>query len=588
MEETKFEDLGRSPFGSSIGGLIGVSQDLENPLENPLEEAKKLDDLAQNLRQKRLQFEKRWLVIDRFIDGKHFDTWNAEKNTFGTVKFVEGLNVRPIFYAVKIAEGLLNNILNNDPRWQIYPVNISGNTDEDKQKQEYAKKIQKYFSSLWDIGNLTTQTIQLVWDGLKYGFGVFEVYWDEANNRPEITTVNPYSILFDPSVKDIQESAWIIKETSVPISRIKNNPLYSDYKNDIKDEGEKTPSQFQKVRMLEKLPGGTPINKTAILKEVWKANDKIGGWDVWHICQGKPLWHSHYDFVKPPFASWSYLPEPLLQTSFIEKLIPLNRAIDLTLAQVEAWVRAVSVGRLLKKAGVNIKRITGEVGEIIEANAPLDSIQWLPVPEIGATPFNFLNELKGLSGEVGAVMATGGKVPSKKAGYKMIESMKAAELSSIQHSIRRLETTLENLATSVLTYIYNFAKLPMTVMTGTDEVFEIVSAMHTENFTKAVPVSDRDYSVNVEIESGLAYTPDAKRALAIELAKSGMIPTEVALEYLKMGGDVSEIAEKAINETAKREQAKQGKAVSMIDTEDFQSLPDDIKQQILQYKLGQF
>jgi len=558
-------------------------------LEDPVEEAKKLDELSQNLRQKRIQFEKRWLVVDRFIDGKHFDTWNAEKNTFGTVKFVEGLNVRPIFYAVKIAEGLLNNILNNDPRWQVYSINLTGDSEEDKKKQEYAKKVQKYFSSLWDIGNLTTQTIQLVWDGLKYGFGVFEVYWDEANNRPEIITVNPYSILFDPSVKDIQDSQWIIKETSVPLSRIKNNPLYSDYKNDIKDEGEKTPSQFQKVRMLEKLPGGTSIMKTAILKEVWKVNDEIGGWDVWHICQGKPLWHSHYDFAKPPFASWSYLPEPLLQTSFIEKLIPLNRAMDLTLAQVEAWVRAVSVGRMLKKAGVNIKRILGETGEIIEANAPLDSIQWLPVPEIGATPFNFLNELKGLSGEVGAVMATGGKVPSKKAGYKMIESMKASELSSIQHSIRRLETTLENLATNVLTYIYHFAKIPITVIAGSeeDDIFEIVSAMHADNFTKAIPLSDRDFSVNVEIESGLAYTPDAKRALAIELAKAGMIPTEVALEYLKMGGDVSEIAEKAINETAKREQAKQGKAVSMIDTDDFQTLPDEVKQSILQYKLGQ-
>jgi len=557
--------------------------------ENPLEEAKKLDELSQNLRQKRLQFEKRWLVVDRFIDGKHFDTWNAEKNTFGTVKFAEGLNVRPIFYATKIAESLLNNILNNDPRWQIYPVNMTGNTDDDKKKQEYAKKVQKYFTSLWDVGNLTIQTIQLVWDGLKYGFGVFEVYWDEVNNRPEITTVSPYSILFDPSVKDIQDSQWIIKETSVPISRIKNNPLYSDYKIDIKDEGEKSPSQFQKIRMLEKLPGGTPVYKTAILKEVWKVNDEIGGWDVWHICQGKPLWNGHYDFVRPPFASWSYLPEPLLQTSFIEKLVPLNRAIDLTLAQVEAWVRAVAVGRILKKAGVNIKRIAGETGEIIEANAPLESIQWLPVPEIGATPFNFLNELKGLSGEVGAVTATGGKVPSKKTGYKMVESLKAAELSSIQHSIRRLETTLENLAISVLTYIYHFAKMPVSVISGqsSDDVFEIISAMHAENFTKAIPISDRDFSVNVEIESGLAYTPDAKRALAIELAKAGMIPTEVALEYLKMGGDVSEIADKAINETAQREQAKQGKAVSMIDTEDFQSLPDEIKQQILQYKLGQ-
>jgi len=567
---------------------INLDTSTNEQVLSPLEEAKRLDVLTEDLRKKRLNYEKRWLVTDRFVDGRHFDTWNAEKNTFGTIKFARGLNVRPIFYAIKIAEGLLNNILGADPRWQVYPIRVVGSDDEDKKNQEYARKLQKYFSSLWDIGNLTTQTIQLVWDGLKYGFGVFEVYWNEADNRPEITTISPYNILFDPTVSDIQDSQWIVKETSVPINRIKNNSNYSEYKNDIKDEGEISPSPFQKVRLIEKYSSGAHLNKTAILKEIWKVNDDIGGWDVWHICQQKPLWYAHYNFTKPPFASWSYLPEPLLQTSFMERLIPLNRAMDLTLAQIEMWVRTVAVGRMLKQAGVNIKRISGEEGEIIEANAPLDKIQWLPVPEIGATPFNFLNELKGLSGESGAVSVTTGKIPSKKAGYKMLEALKVSEISSIQHAIRGLETTLEALATNVLTYIYNFAKTPITVIAGQspDDIFEIVSAMHSGEFVKAIPVSDRDFSVNVEIESGLAYTPDAKRALAIELAKAGMIPTEVALKYLELGGDVSEIAEKAILETAQREQAKQGSVPSIVDAPDFAILSDSTKQAVLQELLS--
>jgi len=219
---------------------------------NPLEEAKQLEDLSKELRQKRVSFEKRWLVVDRFMDGRHFDTWNQEKNTFGTVKFVEGLNVRPIFLANKVCEGLLNNLLNSDPRWQVYTTNLTGNQEQDKIKKDYALKLQKYFSSLWDIGNLTTQVIEMVWNGFKYGFGVFEAYWDSANNRPNINTVLPYSILFDPTVKDIQDSSIVVKETSVPLHKIKNNELYSEYRHDIKDEGENMPSTFQKVRQLEK------------------------------------------------------------------------------------------------------------------------------------------------------------------------------------------------------------------------------------------------------------------------------------------------------------------------------------------------
>jgi len=131
--------------------------------------------------------------------------------------------------------------------------------------------------------------------------------------------------------------------------------------------------------------------------------------------------------------------------------------------------------------------------------------------------------------------------------------------------------------------------MPLTIIAGRgpDESFEIVSAMHASEFVKAVPVSDRDFSVNVEIESGLAYTPDAKRSIAIELAKANMIPTATALEYLAMGGDVSEVAERAIQETAVREQAKRGTVPSMVDTPDFAKLSDSTKQAVLQELLGQ-
>ena len=553
--------------------------------------ARREEEVAQKLREQRLNWEKRWLIEDRFMDGKHFETWNKVTAEFSSKKFPKGMRVRPIHYATKITEGLLNNLLAADPRWQIYPVGIAGIKDDDlkKKKIEYAHKLEGYFESIWDTSNITNKVIDGVWYGLKYCFGVWEIYWDIDNNRPAVRAIKPYNILFDPTVKDIQDSPIVIKEIVEPLDKVKSIARYNDNKNLLKPTGEVSGSQFEATSYSEKYRNSGSSTNNVIVREVWINNYLEGGWDVDHISQGKPLFHEHYDFTRNPFVSWSYEPEPLLQTSFYEKQIPLNRAVDITLAQIETWTRTVAVGRMLKKAGVDIKRISGAMGEIIEADAPLDTIQWLQVPDIGVTPFSYLDRIKSLATEMGAVTASIGQVPSKNTGYKMVESLKASEMSSVQHSIRRLEGTLEQMAEVTLMYIHSFATTPIEVETQgvNSDSYEIVSEMQKNNFVDAVPVSDRDYNVNVDIESGLAYTPDAKKQIALEMAGKGLIPLKVALDYLHIGGNTEEIATQALNEMALKAAANKGEAVSMIDTKDFKSLPSQLQQQILQYEVSQ-
>jgi len=43
---------------------------------------------------------------------------------------------------------------------------------------------------------------ETIWNALLYNFGVVEVYWDGS---PKVKSISPYDILFDPTVKNIQD-----------------------------------------------------------------------------------------------------------------------------------------------------------------------------------------------------------------------------------------------------------------------------------------------------------------------------------------------------------------------------------------------
>jgi hypothetical protein len=545
-------------------------------------QAREIEDLAEELRNQRLNWEKRWLIADRFAAGNHFEVWRPMTNEIGKVVFPKGMNVRPVHYAVRTTEGTLNNLISADPQWKIFPHNLSiiKNEKERKKKIEYARRVGIYFDNLWDDENMRGKAAEMVWKGLKYCFGVLEGYWE--NGKPKVRSIDSFDILFDPTVEDIRHSSAVIKEVSVPLDKVKANKLYNENKNSLKADNKLSGSGFKESRLAEK-HGRMAGKDKVLIREAWLENPE-GGWDVRHVAQGKLLYSNHYNWARHTFVSWKLNPEPLLQTSWFERLIPLNRGLDIILAQIEMWVRVVAVGRMLRKKGTQVERVMGEHGEIIDVDGILESIQWLNIPEIGATPFNLLAELKSLIAEIGASTASIGKVPKgAKAGYKLVESLKASEMSSVQHGVRALEDSLEALAEVILMLVNTFGEIPIEVQ-HKNEVFEIAGKEFAKNYSESVPVSDTDFGVNVEISSGLGFTEEARKEKAIELAKLGLIDTRTALDILQIGGDVSEVAERALKEFERREGAKgkQEKLTSVLDAKDWEQIPDELKEQVLE------
>jgi hypothetical protein len=148
--------------------------------KSPEEKVKELDTLADELRKERQNHEKRWYLIDRFLRGNHFEIWRPATNEIGKIVFPKGINVRPIHYAIRVAEGIMNALLASDPRWKVFPIGLSQIKDEEERKRkiENTKRIAAFFDNLFDAENLREKLSEMVWSGIKYGFGVIEIYWD--------------------------------------------------------------------------------------------------------------------------------------------------------------------------------------------------------------------------------------------------------------------------------------------------------------------------------------------------------------------------------------------------------------------------
>ena len=289
-----------------VTDIIGINEEQEAIDET--KEAKEVEELAIKLRGQRLNWEKRWLLADRFAAGNHFETWKPGTNEVGSAVFTRGMNVRPIHYAVRTTEGTLNNLVSADPRWKVYPHGLAIVQDEEvkKLKLEHARKTGVYLENLWDAENIREKATEMIWNGLKYCFGVLEGYWEDG--KPRVRAIEPYDILFDPTVKDIRDSSIVIKEVSVPLNKIMANQQYNENKNEIKADGKLSSSGFKEARLAEKHGGKDTGTGKVLIYEAWIQNPE-GGWDVKHVCQGKILFKGHYDWARHLFISWKLMPE---------------------------------------------------------------------------------------------------------------------------------------------------------------------------------------------------------------------------------------------------------------------------------------
>jgi hypothetical protein len=170
-----------------------------------------------------------------------------------------------------------------------------------------------------------------------------------------------------------------------------------------------------------------------------------------------------------------------------------------------------------------------------------------------------------------------------------MESIKSSDMASVKTPVDLLATLLEDLAVIIQTLTDYYMDKPQTVrrmdgVTNKPDYFSVIGKRYTEteayqkyaaSKTPPIPV-DTSIQVQVEIEPGIAMTPQAKLDLLFQALNLGVVDAQTILEQMKFENIADILAR-----VDKRQQL-----MSMIETPDFQALDPEVQLSALDNAMG--
>lgn len=513
-------------------------------------DAKLINDIFDKTSEQRTKFEYRWYLTDNFYENNHFLKALRTTGTLEKVKFPKGISVEPIPRAKKQIDTMLNLLFLNDPKWQVYPYEL------DEKSADNAMRLQKFFEILWNALQIKEQFRKVAFNAMKHNVGYLEVGMDEAG-RLFLDRYSAYQIYHEPNIEDLDETHFLIKVVPKTINELENSKIYDqDVVKDLTPDYKYSSSEYKHIRESEKFGSQSEIKdkrlQKVLLKEVWLKDG-----DQWYLtteCQGKILRQPTKIDYSLTFVAVTINEGQIYQTSLLEDLIPMNKKIDIIVAYLEQFFKVCTVGRLLEPAGAKVERILDQHGERIRYQGPQPPV-WLESPQLSPVVINLLQLLINFMDEKGASVMSFGKVPTGVKAWRALESLKQIEVSNLQTAIDHLTGAMEKLGYKILEIIETGAVNPIPFVYQDKNEFKQISAVSQNAYEvnyeyqsqeSILPVSSK-YRIKVEIEQGIAYTEEGKRQTVIELAKSGLIDKQTALESLKFS-NVGEIVERSKQE----------------------------------------
>ena len=557
----------------------------------------------------RFRYTRQWYINDNFFDGNHFIFFRKSTGTIDRVSPPKGTVYRSIPKASKQIEAIQNLVLANDPRWMIYPVaDSSGKVDDVGMKS--ARRVAHYLVDKFDEQGMLLKTAEIVLYAFKAPYSVFEIAHDE-DKFVDVRTWDAYDIIFDTTVKDIEESPVVIKLVRRTPSDLKANDSYSNTET-LTVDPKLSLEPMKDLRLTEKHGGvgsddedigGVNVMecwaKVKLTAEKiieikagydykWMKDKKVGAviMRLTTIAQERNLRDEYIDRPDYPFVVYKPKSGSFLQPAWIERFISQNKSLDMFVSNIEAYTALMVKGRWLKNKLSNVTRISNEHGDFIEYDVtPPEQAKMQPIP---AYVFQHISNLEKWIEEQGVSTASMGRIPRGVRAYRAIESLKQSDMANLGVAMKSLEDVIKKVGEKILAEVSRSVDSPTTIyrMDGDKpDYFQIIGeeASKSKGVEKKVKegklvVINKNVRMKVAIESGLAYTEEGKRSTMMELYGMKVIPTQMLLETLKFS-NVGEIIEKTEQEIIRRETMGR----SILDMPEFGLLPKNLQKMVVEF-----
>jgi len=497
-----------------------------------------------------------WYINDRFVRGEHWIIYNKTANKIQALPVRNGEVRRTVNKIRSQIRGVKNFIKRSQPRWEVHPNAAS---DEAYKEAEGKNKI---LQNIYRKRQLKQKITDLTINALKYSVGFLEGGVVKKNGKDIIDfwVNSTYDILPDPYANSIKNCRYIFKTFTKPVEAIKSNKDYKVEKDGLVADDKEAAAEYKDMLEKEKYNrDGNKQNKnlqTTIVKELWLKWDEedetkvkvitIAGNTVLRVYTPK---YRRYPFFayNPERSGDSIFSEP-----WIKDLISINKSLDKTASQIEAYIQRMLAGKFLIKKGVEISPVTDKGAEMIyyKGSVPPRQLDLQPLP---AAPFTYVANTERWIEELGGVRdASLGRSSGSLQSGKGIEALQSADAGVVAEPIENLETCLQEVGEFVLELIADHNIASETIIEGKAEVTFIgeVADAKLENTT----VIKGDEEVKVMIVPEVSYSESEKKEWTMRLAEAGLIDERTLLEQFKFS-NISEIIQRM--EVKKDEDYKQ-------------------------------
>lgn len=558
-----------------------------------------VENLLTTYKNQRQVFERKWYDNNFFDDGLHFRYVSART---GKVVDQTDLNrqispTRAIPKASLQIRGLANLLLGLEPHPSIYPEKIpmtayppqmdpmTGQMTNPlyeaalQAAKREAQRIGHWIENLWQEQDMMDKLAHMVLLSTKHGISFAEIYPDAIKERLKIAIFDAFDIYLAGNLTSIYDSPSIIKAIPTSIAEIKANELFDPTQRALISPDNKYASsevkdaymQYKFGNMAKADKQQTIILKEAFIKEYlgddnWdrakKLSSKTGAMEgknkgdmiMRHtFCTSNGTLLDEYLPLKEyPFVDFRLEPGLVYQTPVMERMIPTNKSLDIAMSRIEGWFNTMIVGVWMRRKGENFQVNNMPGGIMVDyEGAPPAQMQPSSIPGFA---FNFLQLLEQFIAEQGPSTAALGQLPQGVKSGDAIESVKSTEYANLKMATLRLKETVKLITERCIETAADYFYEPQTVMRINDDqpdYFDIIGEAGVKAYQSAsqelpeVTVIKRDTKVRIEIESGLGYTIEGKKATMGQIVKfvgdlsaQGLVPPEAVKVLTKRFLDI--------------------------------------------------
>ena len=577
-----------------------------------------VDDMMTADKNLRWSFERRWYDNNFFDDGHHFRYMSRTQNKIVDLSQASTLwaPMRSIPKASRQIRGVSNLLTSRNFIPVIYPERVSsiqfpgiptqdpntGQTTmapnpEYKQALEEAKRIAKasghWMSEEFKKMRLVEKLAFMILLTSKHGVSFIQIWPDPVKETLNDMVLDAFDVHLNGSLNEVEDCPHIIKSKPRLISEIKADERFDQEEVlKINPDNRYASSDIKEAYSKSRYGGlggtdstSTVIEKEAFIKEYLDADNEArirqqedGGEILKRHKRGDmvmrqvfaagnvTLKDSYLNLPGYPIVDLRFEPGPIYQVPLIERLKHQNKSLDLVVSRVERFLHTMVTGSWSVKSGEPTEPTNSAGGQVFKYNTspPIQN----PIASIPPFVFNFMNMLESLIEEQGVTTSALGKLPKGVKANAAIETLKESEFANLSIPMERVKGTVRRIAEKMLDYADDYFVKPQTVYyleKGEPQYFDIIgaSALQKRKELKldegqpldAIPIK-RDYRVDIEVESGLAYTREAQRMAAkelgdylVQLAGLNLVSPEVVKEYFRklleiyQFGSASEIME---------------------------------------------